>query len=390
MGIICRMAHVEQAQHRGGSAPPPGGRPDDEHPEDRRRTLREFAREHRGALLVLLAAAVAIAFVTVILPQIASLEGTLDRLQRGNKSWLLLGIVLEAASIGGYVAAFRAVFSCHEVRIGWRASYEITLAGTVATKLFAAAGAGGLALTVWALRASGLDAHTVARRVAAFQILLYAVYMASLVFFGVGLASGLLRGSTTTSMTLIPAGFGAGVIGLVLASAGAGDRIQRRLVARARASRRGRRLIQRVAAIPRTVHDGMTTAIEVLRHPRLGLLGVPAYWGFDIATLWAAFHAFGVAPHVPVVVMAYFVGTLANAIPLPGGIGGVEGGMIGAFLAFGVNGGDAVLAVLAYRALSFWLPTLPGLVAYLQLRRTTARWREESAESYAPARASGS
>jgi uncharacterized protein (TIRG00374 family) len=384
------MAHVEQAEQTRVSARPRRGRPDDEHPEDRRRTFRALAREHRRALLLLLVAAVAIAFVTVILHQIASLGGTLDRLRRGNKSWLLLGLALEAASIGGYVAAFRAVFSCHGVRIGWRASYEITLAGTVATKLFAAAGAGGLALTVWALRASGLDARTVARRVAAFQILLYAVYMASLVLFGVGLASGLLRGSTATSMTLVPAGFGAGAIGLVLASARAGDRIQQRLLARARASHRGRRLIQRAATVPRTVHDGMTTATEVLRHPRLGLLGVPAYWGFDIATLWAAFHAFGADPHVPVIVMAYFVGTLANAIPLPGGIGGVEGGMIGAFLALGVNGGDAVLAVLAYRALSFWLPTLPGLIAYLQLRRTTARWREEPADSYAPTRASGS
>ena len=98
----------------------------------------------------------------------------------------------------------------------------------------------------------------------------------------------------------------------------------------------------------------------------------------------------GAPPPVPVVVMAYFIGTLANAIPLPGGIGGVEGGMIGVLLAFGVNGGDAVLGVLAFRAISFWLPTLPGLFAYFQLRRTIARWREESPEDYAPTRASGS
>ena len=53
------------------------------------------------------------------------------------------------------------------------------------------------------------------------------------------------------------------------------------------------------------------------------------------------------------------VGTLANTLPLPGGIGGVEGGMIGAFLAFGVNASLAVLAVLTYGAISYWLPTLP-------------------------------
>ena len=58
--------------------------------------------------------------------------------------------------------------------------------------------------------------------------------------------------------------------------------------------------------------------------------------------------------------MAYFIGPLGNVLPMPGGIGGVEGGMIGALLAFGLPGGRAVVAVLAYRAISFWLPTLPG------------------------------
>ena len=82
-------------------------------------------------------------------------------------------------------------------------------------------------------------------------------------------------------------------------------------------------------------------------------------------------------PPVFVIVMAYFVGMLANALPLPGGIGGVDGGMIGAFAAFDVSFGYATVAVLVYRAFAFWLPTFPGAVAYLQLRRTVGRWREE-------------
>jgi uncharacterized protein (TIRG00374 family) len=113
----------------------------------------------------------------------------------------------------------------------------------------------------------------------------------------------------------------------------------------------------------------------MLRSPRPGLLGAIGYWGFDIATLWAAFHAFGAAPPVAVVVMAYFVGMLANAIPIPGGVGGVEGGMIGAFIALGVDGSAAIVAVLAYRAISYWLPMIPGTAAYFQLRRTVGRWR---------------
>ncbi len=89
------------------------------------------------------------------------------------------------------------------------------------------------------------------------------------------------------------------------------------------------------------------------------------------------FHAFGSPPPFTVIWMAYFVGLLANLLPLPGGLGGVEGGMIGAFVAFGVDFNLAVLAVLAYRAISFWLPTIPGAIAYFQLRRTVARWRDE-------------
>jgi uncharacterized protein (TIRG00374 family) len=73
---------------------------------------------------------------------------------------------------------------------------------------------------------------------------------------------------------------------------------------------------------------------------------------------------------------------LANTLPLPGGIGGVEGGMIGVFTAFGVDVEVSIVSVLSYRAFAFWLPMLPGAVAYLQLRRTVHRWRLEPAPSH--------
>jgi len=85
-----------------------------------------------------------------------------------------------------------------------------------------------------------------------------------------------------------------------------------------------------------------------------------------------------------VIVMAYFVGMLANTLPLPGGIGGVDGGMIGAFTVFGVNVELSVVAVLAYRAFAFWLPTIPGAIAYFQLRRTLRGWRQSELPSGAP------
>jgi uncharacterized protein (TIRG00374 family) len=119
-------------------------------------------------------------------------------------------------------------------------------------------------------------------------------------------------------------------------------------------------------------------ALDMVRRRDPSLLGALAYWGFDIAVLWAAFRAFGHSPPGAVIVMAYYVGTLGNALPLPGGIGGVEGGMIAAFIAFGVSGHLAVLAVLAYRTISYWLPTIPGAVAYLRLRHELGGTPEEA------------
>ena len=137
---------------------------------------------------------------------------------------------------------------------------------------------------------------------------------------------------------------------------------------------------------------GVRTAVRIVRDGEWGVLGAVVWWGFDIATLWAAFHAFGEhTPQFAVIVVAYFVGMLGNTLPLPGGIGGVDGGMIGAFAAFGVDFGLATVAVLTYRAFAFWLPTLPGAFAYLQLRRTVRTWRDERrAEAAADAGAGAS
>jgi uncharacterized protein (TIRG00374 family) len=110
-------------------------------------------------------------------------------------------------------------------------------------------------------------------------------------------------------------------------------------------------------------------AIAMLKRRDPWLLGALADWGFDIAVLWASFRAFGHSPPGAVIVMGYYVGTLGNVLPLPGGIGGVEGGMIGSFLAFGVQKSLAVIAVLGYRTISYWLPTFPGAIAYWRLRR---------------------
>jgi uncharacterized membrane protein YbhN (UPF0104 family) len=178
------------------------------------------------------------------------------------------------------------------------------------------------------------------------------------------------------------------VAAILFAAAGAtamlpGD-IERRLDQWASGSGWLSHWIARAVRVPALAASGVRTAIALVRSRDPGLLGAVAWWGFDISVLWAMFHAFGSGPPFTVIWMAYFVGMVGNLLPLPGGLGGVEGGMIGAFAAFGVNLDLAVLAVLSYRAISFWLPTLPGVIAYFQLRRTVARWRDEQRPIPAP------
>lgn len=328
----------------------------------------------------------AVAFLYFVLPKLAGLSSTAHRIESGDTWWIAIGVVLELCSFAGYVVLFRAVFvhGSHSP-IGWRESYQITMAGLAATRLFAAAGAGGVALTAWALRRSGMEPRLVACRMVAFVVLLYVIYAGTVLLGGIGLATGLLPGGGSLALTVLPAA--AAALLFVLAGLVAllpGD-VERRLSRLAAGSGRMSRWVAVGVAAPAITASGVRTAIVLVRTRDPGLLGAPAWWAFDIGVLWACFHAFGTPPVLPVIVMAYFLGTVGNLLPLPGGLGGVEGGMIGAFVAFGVEFNLAVLAVLCYRAISFWLPTLPGAIAYFQLRRTVARWRDQQRAAARPA-----
>jgi uncharacterized protein (TIRG00374 family) len=341
----------------------------------------------RGRLLIGAGVALlVVASLLLLLPALAGLPETWSRLSAGEPAWLAAALGLELLSFLGHIVLFRAVSVEPGSRIGMRASYEITMAGHAATRLFASAGAGGVALTAWALRRSGMETRQVAARMITFLVLLYSVYMAALVIGGVGLATGILPGDAPLAMTLAPAALGAVVIAVValmpLAAGALGRRLER---VAARSDRTLARVAARSSAAPEALAAGVRSAARLALRDRLALVGALLWWGMDIAVLWACFEAFGDAPAAAVVVMAYFVGMLANLLPLPGGIGGVDGGMIGAFIAFGTDPGLALVAVIAYRAYAFWLPTVPGAVAFLQLRRTVARWDE--APDAAPCRA---
>jgi putative heme transporter len=328
----------------------------------------------RKLILFAVFVAAAIAFLYFVLPRLSGLNDSWRRIKDGDPAWLGVGVVFELLSFAGYVALFRVVFVRGESRVGWKESYQITMAGVAATRLFATAGAGGVALTAWALRRSGMEPRIVACRMVAFIVLLYAVYMGALVIDGIALRTGLLSGGRAFALTVLPAIFGAVTIAVFLLISLLPSGFERQVGHWAHGRGRLAQFARKVATAPASMATGTRTAIDLVRTRDPLLLGAVAWWGFDIATLWASFHAFGYTPPGGVIVMAYFVGMLGNLLPLPGGIGGVDGGMIGVFAAFDVRFGLATVAVLVYRAFAFWLPTVPGLIAYLQLRRTVSRW----------------
>jgi len=135
------------------------------------------------------------------------------------------------------------------------------------------------------------------------------------------------------------------------------------------------RLVSRAAPAPAVAREAIALALEIVRRRPSALAAAVAWWGFDIAVLWTTFKMFGAPPATAVLVLCYFLGQTAQVIPVPGGVGPVEGGMIAAFAACGVPVALAVVAVLAYQAVSTWLPVGPGAWAYVRLRRTVTEWR---------------
>ncbi len=358
--------------------PPEGDPPEpDEEQDDLDEAMPRVHVTRRGLVLGGFFIVSAVAFLYFVLPRFTDLREQSEQVGEGDHLWLAAALVFTLGSFGGYVMMFQGVFVRAGSRVDWRASYQITMAGLAATRLFAAGGAGGIALTAWALRRSGMPRRQVADKTLAFLILTYAVYMVALVVGGLGLYLDLLPGPSPFAITVIPALFGLVVIALGLSLSRVPPDLQRRLEGFARRGGRLARVAQRLANAPAAFSAGMREAMCHVRERDPALLGAIAYWGCNIAVLWACFHAFGDPPPLTVIVMGFFVGFLGNLLPLPGGIGGVDGGMIGAFVAFGMPLSLVVSAVLAFRVCTFWLPTIPGAIAYFQLRRTVARWRAE-------------
>jgi uncharacterized protein (TIRG00374 family) len=332
-----------------------------------------------------------VAAIYILFPNLVGLEDALSRLDEGDPVWIAIAVAFSVVMFLAYVALFRGVVGERVLHLEWRESYQITMAGLAATRLFSAGGAGGIVLTYWALRKAGMERRQTACRMVAFLVLLYAVYLSTLVIDGVLLRTGVLSGANPAGLTVVPAAIAAGIIVLFLLIALIPQDFERRLAGFARGYRFAR-FLRRLGTVPATLASGTRTAIAFVRRPSRGglaLVGAVGFWAANIGILWASFHAYDVSVSLAVVVQGFFVGMLANLFPFaPGGVGAVDAGMIGTFVLFGLPSEEVFAAVLVYRLIAFWLPIPPGIAAFFQLRRTVARWEADRGGQGAAARRS--
>jgi len=327
-------------------------------------------RRLRSRLLVALGLVALVVALVGLLPGLGSLRAMLSRAEPG---WIALGAVLKVLSGLGYVAVFRMIF-CR--RMSWRVSYQVGMAELGANALFPTGGAGGLALGAWALKRGGMEAAEIAKRTVAFFLLTSVPNVLGVIVIGLLLATGAVGGEGNLLLSALPAAIALAGVAIALLS----GRIARRWAERlGRGGKDGPmsrlRVLQRSLA---AVGEGVQEALVLLREGNLLLLaGLIAYLVFDVMILWAGFRAFGASPPLAILFLAYLIGELGGLIPVPGGIGGVDAGLVGTLALYGVQLTAATSAVLVYRAIALWLPAVLGSLAFVALRRTL---REESAK----------
>jgi uncharacterized membrane protein YbhN (UPF0104 family) len=284
-----------------------------------------------------------------------------SRLAGADPRLIALAAILEVGSCLAFVAAFRGVFSRG---LSWRFSYEVGMAEQAANVLLPTGG-GGLALGAWALRRVGMPAERIGRRTVAFFLVTSSVNFAAVVLAGLGLALGLLPGRIAFLAAAVPALLAVGALTAIA--------LAPRVLERAEPGTGGR-IRTALAKGRRCGADGIRDAISLVVAGRpLVVLGAVGYMGLDVAALAAVFAAFGGgAPSLGIFVLAYAVGQLGGLVPLPGGVGGTDGGLILAFGLLGTPVAIAAAAVIGYRAFQLGVPALLGITAMTRLRRSLA------------------
>jgi uncharacterized membrane protein YbhN (UPF0104 family) len=327
--------------------------PDELSPRRVRRRLLEFA-----------AVAVVVAVALVFGPGLGSVRA---RLADAGPGWLVAAVALEVLSTLSYVVLFRAVF-CRLMR--WQLSYQIAMSEQAANSVLSVSGAGGLALGAWALRRGGMSVEHIGRRTVAFFFLTSLANVCGVIVFAALYALGAFGSDPDPAVTY---GFGGAALTATAIVLALPALLQRNTPQRLTRARSGRVAVA-LGFIRYSLGQGVRDAVLLLRQRSLPVLvGSFGITAFDLAVLAVSFKAFGSVPPFGVLVLGYLIGMLGGNLPIPGGIGGVDGGLIGTFVLYHQPLATTTAAVLIYHAVSLWVPALLGSVAFVRLRETLRR-----------------
>jgi uncharacterized membrane protein YbhN (UPF0104 family) len=315
-------------------------------------------------LFALAGGAIAVAIVVAV-PSLAKLR---KDLVHASAAWLVIAIASEALSALSYVLLFRSVFC---PRMPWALTYQIGMSEQGANSILSVSGAGGIALGVWALRRAGMQTERIARRSVAFFLLTSLANVAVLAVVALLYLVDLLHRNPAPGLTYA---FGGAAVVVSIAVTCALPRLK---PTDGSTPADARRRTRAKFFVRNSVSQGVRDALVLLRRtPAAILAGSLGTMGFDLAVLGLAYKAFGHSPAIGVLALGYLIGQLGGNLPIPGGIGGVDAGLIGTFVLYHQPLAATTAAVLAYHAISLWVPGVLGTFAFAQLRRTLSRETE--------------
>jgi uncharacterized protein (TIRG00374 family) len=319
-----------------------------------------------------LAVAVAGASIYLVLPKLIAVLGAWPRLSTLNPAWFAVCLAAELVSFTCNFALQRLALRTK----GWFPVVTAGLAGNAVTNSLPGGSAAGAAVQFHMLTTAGFDTDTAVGGLTAFSLLevggLLALPIVALpaILAGVPVSRGLVH----TALLGIAAFALYAVFGVIvlrtdwpLATVGrAAQRLWNRVT-------RGHR--QPVTGLDQRLLAERDTVRAVLgKNWRLAVVLTVGRLGFDYGCLLAALRATGAEPQPSLVLLAYSAAGIIALFPLtPGGLGIVEASLSGLLILAGVRAGYAVLATLAYRIASYWLPLLAGPAAYLLFRHRYGR-----------------
>jgi uncharacterized membrane protein YbhN (UPF0104 family) len=302
----------------------------------------------------LISLALLVALIVGLLLAVPGLHGVAHEVTHMPAGYVVLAIVLEVLSCIAYVVCFLQVFDRAPIRFGARVALS-ELAFGAAVSL---GGAGSVAVGAWLLVERGAKPSRVAHRSAVLFLLTSAINVITLAVFGLGVWFGILPGKHDPLLTLLPGAVATIVLLGFLAMPWAADRLL--------GDRQGGRFVSFVRSTAAVVR----ATAQILFRPDWRTLGAIGYLWFDIFVLVVCFGAVGTVPPLSTIVLSYQIGYLSNFLPIPGGIGVLDGSFVGMFVLFGVNATKATSATVVYHAISLWIPAMWGTVAYILLRRS--------------------